>query len=390
VCGDFECEVTVPKCIDGVEQPPESCVPEPGGDEICGDGIDNNCDGVDSDCAESFLVGTDNTIRPVDIIWAVDSSGSMATEMATVEAEINDFADTLAASGSSTRLHLVTDRGNGEFEICVAPPLGGAACADNAPNFYQYDTNVGVSMVHSSNALGRTMQQSPIWTPRLQLNSHIAFIVTTDDDGDDGGWVNPQDPEGTDDCGNNYIVDGTTGNNCRWDAPASAINYTSLAYDWGAFAGFTTFMTNYFASRAPVTDWTYYSIIAGTGSTVLTGTDDTYEFTCAGVVEAGDEYVKLSLLTATQDSMTQLCDADWDLSGLATDIVNNIPNDTYVLEGSPPGTCLNVNPATIQVVVNGIPMAAADWSYSAATCTLTIEDNIPVVGDNVVIIYEIF
>ena len=54
------------------------------------------------------------------------------------------------------------------------------------------------------------------------------------------------------------------------------------------------------------------------------------------------------------------------------------------------GICLNVNPATIQVVVNGIPMPAADWSYDAPTCTITIENNIPVVGDNVVIIYEIF
>jgi hypothetical protein len=324
----------------------------------------------------------------------VDSSGSMSEEMANVEQEINTFANTLAASGSSTHLHLISDRGTDSFEICVQPPLALANCADNAPGFYQYDTNGNTNAleyIHSSNALGRAMQKSPVWIPRLQANSHIAFIVTTDDDGDDTGWVNPQDPENIDECIAGYITDGSSDNQCLWNDPNNALDYTSLAYDWNGRLGFTTFMENYFPTREPVSDWSFYSIIGETGTTVLTGADDAYEFNaCATSVENGDEYVKLSLLTETQPDMFSICEAVWDLSALATDIVNNIPNDTYVLQGSPPGQCLNVNPATITVVVNGIPMPAADWSYDAPSCTLTIENNVPVVGDNVVIIYEIF
>ncbi len=393
VCGMLDCQVQVPTCIDGVPQPPESCVPLPGGDEICGDGVDNNCDGEAPACIETFLVGTDNQIRPVDIIWAIDSSGSMAQEIATVEVELQDFADTLAASGSSGHLHVIADRGTESFEMCVAPPLAGNNCTDNAPLFYQYDTNGGTNgacMVHSSNALGRIMQQSPVWIPRLQPNSHLAFIVTTDDDGDDANWVGPQDDSAVDDCGAGFIVDGTTSNLCRWDDPLSANNYTSLAYDWMGYLGFTSFMTNFFPNHAVVDDWTFYSIIGGTGTAVLMGADDGYEFTCNTMAETGDEYVKLSLLSETQDSMTAVCAANYDLSGLAQDIVNNIPNDTYVLDGNPAGNCLAINPATIEVIVNGIPMNGADWNYNAATCTLTIVNNIPVVGDTVNIVYENF
>ncbi len=398
VCGLLDCQVTAPACIGGVPQGPETCVPLPGGAEICGDGIDNNCDNEAPACVETFLVGTDNAIRPIDIIWAIDSSGSMTSEMATVEAEINEFATSLANSGSSTRLHLIVDRGIESLEICVDPPLANAGCLDNAPAFYQYDTNGGTNgqpMCHSNNPLGRTMQQSPTWIPRLQAGSHVAFIVTTDDNGDDFAYlegaaeldvVAGQHAE----CVDGFIANGTTSNRCRWDDPNSANNYTSLADDFNGFLGFRSFMTNFLPTLAPVDDWTFYSIIGGTGTAVLTGGDDAYEFSCNSRAANGVEYVKLSEFTSTQDSMTAICAVDWDLSGLAADIVSNVPNDTYVLDGSPPGSCLLINPATITVLVNGVPMAAVDWMYDAASCTLTILANIPVVGDNVVIVYENF
>jgi Putative metal-binding motif len=394
-CGENECEVSVPQCIDGVPQPENTCMPVPGGSEICGDGTDNNCDGVAPPCAETFLVGTDTVARPIDVIWAVDSSGSMSEEMATVEAEINAFANTLAGSTSSTQLHLVADRGTESFEICVSPPLGGAACADNAgAGFWQYDTNGGTNgneMVHSSNALGRIMQQQGTWTPRLQPNSYIAFIITTDDNGDDPLWGAAQgDPTELDDCGVGFIVNGTTANICRWDAPG-ALDYTSLAYDFMGYAGFSTFMTNFFPSYAVADDWGVYPIIGNTGTAVLMGANDMYEFnSCATSAENGEEYVKLALLTDTLDSMFSICDAPWDLSGLADDILSGVPNDLYVLSGVPAGTCGLINPATITVVVNGIPMAPADWVYDALSCTLQVINNVPVVGDNVVIVYENF
>jgi len=393
-CGQNECEASVPQCIGGVPQPENTCMPVPGGAEICGDGIDNNCDGIDAPCAETFLVGTDTVARPLDVIWAVDSSLSMTEELATVESEINAFAATLAGSTSPTQLHLVADRGTLSHQICVSPPLGGAACANNpAAGFWQYDTNFQVDnepFVHSSNALGRIMQQSPTWIPRLQPDAYLAFIITTDDNGDDTLWAAADgDPSPTDDCTSfSYLTDLDTADICRWDAPGTP-NYTSLAYDHVGLGGFSTYMINFFPGTVAGQDWGVFPIIGNTGTTVLTGVDDFWEFnSCATAVENGEEYVKLALLTDTLDSMFSICDAPWDLSGLAENILEGVPNDTYILDGVPVGNCLMIDPATITVVVNGIPMNPADWIYDPVACTLQVIANIPVVGDNVVIVYE--
>jgi len=389
-CGDLACEVTVPQCINGVPQPEDTCNPIPGGAEICGNGQDDNCDGEDPPCAETYLVGTDTTARPIDIVWMIDSSGSMAGEIAIVEAEINAFATALDAAGGNNQLHVIADRGLGSFELCVAPPLGGAACADNPPRFRHYDTNGGTNgaeFVHSSNALGRTIQQYSSWGPQLLPNSYVAFIVTTDDDGDDPNWNGANDPEGTDDCGAGIINNATNSNVCQFNDGVNT--YTSLAEDLGMVLGFESFMTNYFPGYVPGDDWGFYSIIGNTGTTVLgAGHPDNFNG-CAGSVEDGDEYVKLSQLTGTTADMISICDpTPWDLDDLATAIGNNVPNDTYVLGGNPVGTCLLIDEMTIQVVVNGVPLNGADWTYDAPSCTVTVNNNVPVVGDNVVIVYE--
>lgn len=395
-CGDFACQVTIPQCDDGVPVPQNSCEPIPGGAEICGNGIDDNCDGEDPPCAENYLVGTDTTARPIDIIWMIDTSGSMAEEIAQVESEINAFATALDAAGGNNQLHLIADRGGDQFEMCVSPPLGGLGCADNPPpagRFFQYDTNGGgVSMVHSSNALGRAIQQyGSGWGPNLLPNSYLAFIVTTDDDGDDVNWVAPDDLEDQDDCqdGGGNINNGSAGNVCRFNDGMNT--YTSLAEDFGALLGFESFIENYFPGYMPGADWAFYSIIGNTGTTVLgAGAPDNFNG-CATSVEDGDEYVRLSQTTGTTADMISICDPPpWDLDELATAIASNVPNDTFVLGGNPVGNCLAVNPATISVVVNGVPLAGADWSYDALACTVTVTNNVPVVGDNVVIVYENF
>jgi hypothetical protein len=82
--------------------------------------------------------------------------------------------------------------------------------------------------------------------------------------------------------------------------------------------GFATYMTNFFPGSVPADDWGVFPIIGNTGTTVLAGGDDFFEFnTCVTAVENGEEYVKLAQLTDTLDSMFSICDAPWDLSGLA-------------------------------------------------------------------------
>jgi hypothetical protein len=50
-CGVGACEQTVQNCVNGEEQ---TCVPDEPGEEICGDEIDNNCNGaIDETCIEN-------------------------------------------------------------------------------------------------------------------------------------------------------------------------------------------------------------------------------------------------------------------------------------------------------------------------------------------------
>jgi hypothetical protein len=237
------------------------------------------------------------------------------------------------------------------------------------------------------------MQQSGNWMQLLQTNSHLVFIVTTDDNGDDVDWDPPEDVNNVDDCTSSTgLTDGTSADLCQWDGPGAT--YTSLAVDLGSVRGFSHFMTDFFPGSTAGVDWSFYSIIGSTGTRELTGSEDAFEFDCTGdpsgfgVIEAGEEYVKLSRHTDRLAQIRAHCAPDWDLAGLAEVIVSGIPSDTFVLDGSPPGQCLLIDPSTITVLVNGVPRNPADWTYDALTCTLRITTNPPVVGDTVVIVYE--
>lgn len=97
-------------------------------------------------------------VKPVDIIFAVDNSCSMAEEMYGIQVNINtNFAQIIGSSGVDYRVILIGEHGgynypsSYESSICIDPPLSGAPCAtpllpdtaptNNPPIFYHYDNN---------------------------------------------------------------------------------------------------------------------------------------------------------------------------------------------------------------------------------------------------------
>ena len=88
------------------------------------------------------------TLKPADIIFVIDNSGSMGEEIAGVEQNINqNFAQQMAASGIDYRIIMVTQHGSSSLTVCVQAPLSGTTnCAGppvNVPNqFYHYSVNV--------------------------------------------------------------------------------------------------------------------------------------------------------------------------------------------------------------------------------------------------------
>jgi hypothetical protein len=97
-------------------------------------------------------------VKPVDVIFAVDNSCSMAEEMLGIQSNINsNFAQIIQASGIDYRVILIGEHGgynyptSYESSLCIDPPLAGGPCPNpvpvdtppinNPPLFYHYDNN---------------------------------------------------------------------------------------------------------------------------------------------------------------------------------------------------------------------------------------------------------
>lgn len=108
----------------------------------CTDGLDNDGDGLgdcdDPGCAiwtecggtaeadagldecASVVSEAEETLAPVDIIWVVDSSGSMREEAGLVQENINSFVADISTSGVDYHVIMMTD----PSYVTVPPPLG--------------------------------------------------------------------------------------------------------------------------------------------------------------------------------------------------------------------------------------------------------------------------
>jgi hypothetical protein len=113
---------------------------------------------------------------PVDIIWFIDTSGSMVEETMNLNANLNRFAMTLAGTGLDYRVIMVGRRGMGSLLVCVPPPLAGANCADG-PRFRHVNISVA-----SNDGLQRVVQAYPMFQDFLRPGAQKYFVAVTDDE----------------------------------------------------------------------------------------------------------------------------------------------------------------------------------------------------------------
>ena len=113
----------------------------------------------------------------LDVIWAVDTSGSMDEEIGQVESNINAFTSQL---GNRFKPQTIVVAESGPDDVCVPQPLANPSCADNPPAFHAIDTpigsNDGLSVLLANYGAGAN------WGQYLQPNAHKMFVVATDDD----------------------------------------------------------------------------------------------------------------------------------------------------------------------------------------------------------------
>jgi hypothetical protein len=112
----------------------------------------------------------------LDLILAVDTSGSMAEEVAQLEQTLNNVASYLGAASVRANVVVIADA-----SLCIPAPLGSGACpGDEALPDYRHVTQT----VGSTNALDLILATHPQWEPSLQADAARAFMVVTDDDAD--------------------------------------------------------------------------------------------------------------------------------------------------------------------------------------------------------------
>ena len=110
---------------------------------------------------------------PVDIIMAVDDSGSMGYEIQLVMNNMNTFAAQLFLADFDYHLVLI------DGEICLPLPVGSGLCPDdnNPPTYVHIFDPVG-----SNDALQKILDNHVGWAPQMRPDALKHLIVVSDDD----------------------------------------------------------------------------------------------------------------------------------------------------------------------------------------------------------------
>lgn len=133
------------------------------------------------DAGPCRAVSAESTIEPipVDIIIAIDNSGSMSAEATQVRTNINLFAEIIAASGLDYRVVLISAP-TGSQGVCVPAPLGtGAPACASGPEGRLLALHVTVA---SRNAPDLVLAQYPMYRDFLRPEAAKVFIWITDDE----------------------------------------------------------------------------------------------------------------------------------------------------------------------------------------------------------------
>ncbi len=119
-----------------------------------------------SECAATSVVA-ETTVRPIDIVLAIDNSGSMDEEARLVQENMNRFSTAIAASGIDYHVIVLTAAGF----VTIPPPLGGS------PNFMHVPQDV-----QSNNAMDVLLSAYPSYSGFLRPTALTHFVVVTDDE----------------------------------------------------------------------------------------------------------------------------------------------------------------------------------------------------------------
>lgn len=138
--------------------------------------------------------------KPIDIIFAIDTSGSMSEEIDAVESNINsDFANIIQASGVDYQVIMLANKD----EVCIGQPLGSGDCGDGAATdtsvFKHIDAEDGTASEQTMDTfLDYYDSESETYDQYLRQDSIKIFVAISDENEQpswEGGTRTPSDPE---------------------------------------------------------------------------------------------------------------------------------------------------------------------------------------------------
>jgi hypothetical protein len=144
---------------------------------------------VMGDCARTTVTASDTSIaEPADIIFLVDTSGSMLDEIGFVQANLNAFSERLGESGVDTRVIMIAetipadvpeDMRDTVAGVCVDPPLGSGSCPEDTllPHYVHIERRVG-----GADALDVLMSTKDAWIEHMRPGTLTAIVAVSDAD----------------------------------------------------------------------------------------------------------------------------------------------------------------------------------------------------------------
>lgn len=147
---------------------------DPGCAAFCGPAPDGGppVDSGFTECSSESVVA-ETGFAPIDIIWVIDSSGSMGGEARIVQDNLNTFSTAIGGSGLDVHVVVIT---TSSF-VTVPPPLG-----SDAMRFLFVEAGVG-----SSAALDQLIAQYPRYQDFLRPDAVTHIVGVTDDESGLGG-----------------------------------------------------------------------------------------------------------------------------------------------------------------------------------------------------------
>lgn len=142
---------------------------------------------IEDECAQVTAVG-DPIFSPVDVIWAIDTSGSMDEETELVETQLNNFVEFIELSGLDVNVVVI-----GADTVCIPSPLSTGVCPDVETERYRHVRQT----VGSSNAFEVISTTLPLYQDFLRPEAVKHFVVVSDDEsGREAHWFRDEMSEG--------------------------------------------------------------------------------------------------------------------------------------------------------------------------------------------------